>query len=133
MNPSVANKQYLKTTAISMVFYMIAIFGAAVYLRSADAAPDVVKYGLALLPALFVWWFLWGAIRFYKDTDEYERSKMVGGMLAGVVVLMLISSSWGFMEMLADAPRLPIFWILPIFFITSGLWQFFTKPRGEGC
>jgi len=130
MKPIQAKKRYLKTTAISMLFYVIVVFAVAFYLRGNEAS-DGLKYVLALLPTIFVWWFLWGAVRFYKETDEYERSKMVSGMLAGIVVLMLISSSWGFLEMLADAPKLPIFWVLPIFFVVSGLWQFISRPKGE--
>lgn len=132
MSPTLAKKRYLKTTAVSMLFYVIVIMGVAFYLKDREVS-DIIKYSLAILPTIFVWWFLWGAIRFYKETDEYERSNMVGGMLAGVVVLLLISSSWGFLEMLADAPKLPIFWILPIFFVASGLWQAFSRPKGERC
>lgn len=132
MSPSLAKKRYLKTTAVSMLFYVIVIMGVALYLKDREVS-DIIKYSLAILPTIFVWWFLWGAIRFYKETDEYERSNMVGGMLAGVVVLLLISSSWGYLEMLADAPKLPIFWILPIFFVASGFWQAFSRPKGERC
>jgi len=125
MNPSLAKKRYMKTTGISMIFYMIAIFGVSFYLN--------IKYALALLPTIFVWWFIWGAIRFYKETDEYERAQLIGGMLIGVIAILLVSSGWGFMEMLADAPKLPVFWILPIFFGASGLGRYVTNPKGERC
>ncbi len=132
MNPSLAKKRYMKTTAVSMIFYVIAIFGISFLLRMTEV-PSAGKYGLALLPTLFVWWFLWGAIRFYKETDEFERSRLISGMLAGMVVVLLVSSGWGFMEMLADAPPLPVFWILPIFFAASGLYRAFTATKGERC
>ncbi len=133
MKPSEAKKRYFKTTRNSMILYIVTIFTVSFYLNTIEAQ-TVVKYGLAILPAIFVWWFLWGAIRFYKETDEYERSKLVSGMLAGVVVLLLISSSWGFLEMFADAPKLPVFWILPIFFLASGLSRGFTAlSRDERC
>lgn len=132
MTPSLAKKRYFKTTALSMTFYVIAIFSVSFFLAGAEV-PAFVKYALALLPTLFVWWFLWGAYRFYKETDEFERSRLISSMLAGVVAILIISSGWGFVEMLADGPHLPVFWILPIFFLASGLYRAFTRSSGEGC
>jgi len=132
MNPSEAKKRYKKTTALSMLFYVITIFGVAFYIAKVDV-PSAVKYGLAALPIIFVWWFLWGFIRFFKETDEYERSRLTMSMLVGVIVIMLVTSGWGFMEMLADAPPLPVFWIFPLYFLASGMARQFTKSPGEGC
>ena len=132
MSPSEAKKRYKKTTGISMFLYIIAIFGVSIYLVKIDV-PVVTKYILAVLPTIFVWWFLWGFVRFYKETDEYERSRLTKSMLVGVIVIMLVTSGWGFMEMLADAPHLPVFWIFPIYFLASGLTDHLTKMPGEGC
>jgi len=132
MNPSLARKRYKKTTAISMLFYIVTIFAVSIYIAKTDV-PNMAKYVLSCLPIIFVWWFLWGFIRFFKETDEYERSRLTTSMLVGVVVIMLVTSGWGFMEMLADAPPLPVFWIFPMYFLASGLAQQFTKSPGDNC
>jgi len=93
-----------------MIFYMIAIFGVSFYLNSTEVS-STLKYALALLPTIFVWWFIWGAIRFYKETDEYERAQLIGGMLIGVIAILLVS----------------------IFFGASGLGRYVTNPKGERC
>ncbi|NNE58041.1 MAG: hypothetical protein HKN36_08045 [Hellea sp.] len=133
MSPSDAQRRYKKTTAMAMLFYVIVIFSVAFYLKRTDDVAPVLKYILAALPTIFVWWFLWGAIRFYKETDEYERSRLQTGMLFGVIFTMLLSSGWGFMEMFADAPQLPVFWIFPAFILASGVGRLLTKTQPEGC
>ncbi len=132
MSPSTAKKSYFKTTAISMTLYVAVIFAVAFYLKSAEVSATT-KYILALLPTVFVWWYLWGAYRFYNDTDEYERSRIRTGVMFGVLFIMILTSGWGFMEMLADAPHLPVFYIFPIFCGAAGIGRYLTRSEGESC
>lgn len=132
MSPSLAKKRYMKTTAISMALYVLVVFAISFYLKSAEISV-AVKYILSLLPALFVWWFLWGAYRYYNETDEYERSRIRTGVMIGVLFIMVLSSGWGFMELLADAPKLPLFYIFPIFCGAAGIGRYLTKSEGDSC
>ncbi len=132
MSPSTAKKRYLTNTAISMGVYLAAVFGASYVIKNFEFAA-VVKYILAVLPALCVWWFLWGAYRFYQETDEFERSRLITGMLIGILVILVVTSGYGFLELLADAPHISLFWVFPLFCAAGGLGRYFTKIDGEKC
>lgn len=132
MKPAEAKKRYYKIFAPSMALYLIATLGASWYLKG-NEVPQTGKYILALFPALFIWWFVWGHIRFFREADEFERSRQISGALFGIAVLMVFSTGWGFLEMLADAPKFPVFYIFPLFCVAYSFGRFLTKSPGEGC
>lgn len=127
-----AHKRYLRTTIVSMLFYVICVFGVSFFLRLVEVATPI-KYVLALMPSLFIWWFVWGAGRYFKECDEYERSRLTSGLLFGVAVLLIFTSGWGFLELLADAPALPVFYIFPLFVVAASIGRFLQRNPGEKC
>lgn len=132
MKPTTAHRRYFKTTAISMVFYIASVFGASLLIKNTELAP-IPKYLVAFFPAIFVWWFMWGAVRYFRECDEYEQSQMIKAILFSVTVLMIFSSGWGFVELLADAPAFPVFYVFPLFCVLFGLGRFLVKNPGESC
>jgi len=132
MSPSKAKKRYLTNTAVSMGVYLAATFGATFFIRGFEP-PEILKYVIAFLPALCVWWFMWGAYRFYQETDEFERSRLITGMLIGIMFILVVTSGYGFLELLADAPHISLFWVFPAFCFAGGIGRYFTKIQGERC
>lgn len=132
MKPTEARKRYYKIFFLSMGLYLISTFAAASVLKKQDL-PFPLEYALAIIPALFVWWLIWAQARFYKESDEYERSRQVTGMLYGVGAVLVLSTGWGFLEMLADAPKFPVFYIFPFFCMAYSFGRYRTKSLGETC
>jgi len=132
MKSKQAHKRFFKNTAISMVFYLASVFGAARLLKATEF-PEILQYIVAFFPALFVWWFMWGGIRYFRECDEYERSQMTRAVLLSVAALMIFSSGWGFVELLADAPPFPLFYVFPLFCVLFGLGRALIRAPGEKC
>lgn len=132
MKPSIARKRYFKIFFPSMAFYLVTIFGATWLLKFTEVSASF-RYIIAIIPALFIWWLVWAQIRYYREADEFEKARQVSGALFGISVLMVVSTGWGFLEMLADAPKFPVFWIFPLFCVAYSLGRYLTRVDGEAC
>jgi len=115
-----------------MALYLVAVFGAT-WLLKFNEIGQTVKYIVAIIPSLFIWWLVWAQIRYFREADEFERARQISGALFGVSVLMVFSTGWGFLEMLADAPKFPVFWIFPLFCVAYSVGRYFTRMEGENC
>jgi len=123
MKPKLVIKRYLFTTLGSGLGYLGSVFGIT-FLH--DKVPDGSVAGMliALIPALFIGLMLGGFWRFLKDVDEVARHDLTQAMMAGIFVLLMLSGSWGLVELFNDSmPRLPIFYAFPAFFIIFGLFS----------
>ncbi len=132
MKPVEAKKRYFSVFIPSMALYLITTFGATWLLKSNEIG-QVIKYIIAIIPALFIWWLVWAQIRYFREGDEFERARQVSGALFGIAVLMVFSTGWGFLEMLADAPKFPVFYIFPLFCVAYSIGRYLTRMDGEKC
>ncbi|MEP5759316.1 MAG: hypothetical protein ABJ327_08450 [Litoreibacter sp.] len=75
-----------------------------------------------------VFWAHW---RFTGEIDEYLRLIQIKATMVGVVCFLVVASGWGTLELLADAPNLQMFWLLPIFWVShSAATAFISKKEG---
>lgn len=114
MNPKQAKKRYFKNFIPSMTGYLISTFVVALSIKKFEL-PVAVDVCLAIIPALFILWLIWAHARWIFETDEYERFRQIRGVLIGVGLTLAFTSIWGFLEMLVDAPKFPIFYIFVVF------------------
>lgn len=79
-------------------------------------------YALAALPALPLVAII-AALAFYlvEEDDEFLRARMIESLLWGLAAVLVISTVWGFLEALADVPRLPLHWLFPAFCLAMGI------------
>lgn len=127
MNPKQAKKRYCRVFFPSMGGYLIATFIVSLITMRWDL-PVALDIALAIIPALFVIWLIWGHGRWIFETDEYERFRQTRGVLIGVGATLAFTTVWGFMEMLVDAPKFPIFYIIVVF---CAAYSFGTKFGGH--
>ena len=80
--------------------------------------PPVALYGLAIIPIIAIFSAFWAHWRFVNEIDEFLRTIQVKAVIFGIACVMAIASGWGTLELLADAPILKVFWLLPIFWVS---------------
>lgn len=134
LTPKQALRRYFKLFFPSMTAYMVAIFIAVKLLKNNIVTGPLI-YPIALLPGLAALVFLYGYFRFIWETDELQRKIQIEATLVGVAAILTFTLTWGIMEMfLPDLPRIPMFWIFPLYFVIQGFaaWRL-SKKYGTGC
>jgi hypothetical protein len=110
-----AGRRYVFRFAIAMAAYMVFL---QVSVRAIDAGTveGALRYLLALMPALPVLAVIViMGLYLLEEDDEFRRMKTVQAILGGLGVVLAVSTAWGFLEELADVPRLPLYLVFPIF------------------
>ena len=111
-----ATRRYVVRLAVLMATYIVLLVGVqrAVPLDQLRGAP---RYLLAALPGVPVAGVFWLIGRYIVELrDEYQRLLEVRKALLATGVTMTIVTIWGFLEMLADAPHLPAFYVPLLWF-----------------
>lgn len=110
----------------------IVFLGASFALKAADNAdilPVPALYALSIIPVGLMLGMFWAHWRYMSEIDEFLRSIQVKGAFVGLVIVMIVATGWGWLEFYADAPRLSIFWLNPIYWIGYSAAVLFLTPR----
>ena len=125
-----ATRRYFKVFIPSMVGYLAGSVGT-VWAADHLSLPPFAIYVLASIPILAMLVVFWGHWRFINEIDEFLRSIQINAVLFGIACVMVVATGWGTLEMLADAPKLQVFWLMPIFWVSySAAALVLTKREG---
>lgn len=135
MTDKQAKSKFQKLFVPSAILYFIGIL-AAVWVRDhfepgepflyfwtvkSPALAQSIYYLLAFIPIVAICGMALAQWRYINAIDEYLRMIQIKGLLIGLLCLLSIATGWGLLEMLAKVPALPIFWLVPIFWITQSV------------
>lgn len=120
MTPDRAACRFYKLFFPAMFIYLAGTAGLVLLVDNNDL-PAYGLYVLALIPIVAIFVAFWAHWRFAIELDEFLRLIQIKGTLFGIACVMIVASGWGQLEVLAEAPRLPVFWLLPIFWAAQGL------------
>lgn len=124
MNNKEAHKRYFKVFVPSMAGYLVSIVGAT-WLTNMTDTVSLLHFILALIPAGFVFMFMWAQARYVVEIDEFMRMLQVKAMMWGIIITMAATTAWGLLEFFTPVPKVPIFFVLPVFYgiygVTSGV------------
>jgi len=120
MTTEQATYRYFKVFTPAITFYIAGTL-AITWLSDSTVIATGALYALALIPIIAIYVAFWAHWRFATEIDEFLRLIQVKGTLVGIACVMIVASGWGILEALADAPRLPVFWLLPIFWVAQSL------------
>ena len=113
----------------SMLGYVGGLLGVTYFLKGRDV-DTLLAAGLAFIPVIFIMGVLFAIWRYLQDTDEVQRFFLTRAMIFGLFAVLVVSGGWGLMEMVVDdLPKLPVFWIFPIFFLVMGLSQALNRDQ----
>ena len=121
-----AYRRYLRRFIPATGAYVVAI-GLATWLIPDDASASVLTVSIALLPGLGVVAMIWAMARLLIELDdEYLKLLEVRKALAATGVVLAVASVWGILELYTDVPRLPVFFIFPLWcggLVVGQLWN----------
>jgi uncharacterized membrane protein YcfT len=64
-----------------------------------------------------------------EETDEFQRAIFQQSLLWSIGFVLALTSIWGLLEMIADVPHLPIFYVFPGFCVFFGICSPLLKRR----
>ncbi len=109
-----AMRSYMRTHFILSALYIALVFLVA-WLLPNNAEPSPLVIVLALLPGLVVIGWIWNMGRLLTNLeDEYLRMLEVRKGLWATALTLGICGGWGIVELFAEVPRLPVFFVFPI-------------------
>ncbi len=124
-------------------FFRVHVFLSAAYIALVllastlipdDATPSPAVIAFALLPGLVVLGWIWNMGRLLAELeDEYLRMLEVRKMLWASAITLSICGGWGLVELFASVPRLPVFFVFPIWCIGLAAGQLINRLTiGDG-
>ena len=126
MNMQSSFNRYMWVLAPAMVVYLISTFGIS-WAEKNLGFSTVVLYGLSLVPILAFLVAMWAHWRHTNELDEYLFKVQMNGMMFGLAMVLSVSTTWGMLEGLANAPRLNLMFVILIFSVGySGAVMFLT-------
>ena len=109
-----ATARFMRTHAALSVAYVGLVMLASRFVPD-DAAPSPAVVVWALLPGLVVIGWIWNMGRYYRQLeDEYLQLLEVRKALVATGLTLAIAGGWGLVELFAQVPRLPVFFVFPI-------------------
>lgn len=129
-----AMRRYFRVHIALSVLYIALVLLASLFIPD-DAAPTPMVIAFALLPGFVVLGWIWNMGRLLVEMqDEYLRMLEVRKMLWASAITLSICGGWGLVELFAAIPRLPVFFVFPIWCVGLALGQVinrFTIGDGE--
>ncbi len=125
--PNPAYRAYLRRFIPIMLLYVVAIVVASATIPDgADASASTVA--ISLLPGLAIIGVIWAMGRLLIElSDEYLRMIEVRKALIATGFALAVTSVWGLLELYTDVPRVPIFFVFPLWCAGLALGSVWTK------
>ncbi|HEY6815532.1 MAG TPA: hypothetical protein VI168_08340 [Croceibacterium sp.] len=87
---------------------------------------------LALAAAAPLCWGIWVTVRYLaQESDEYLRHLTVMSTLAGLAVVLVATTLWGFLDDLGMVPEAWAWWPLPVFAVGMTVARAWLKARSR--
>jgi hypothetical protein len=118
---SSAQARYIGRMVVAGIFCLALALVASVGTRHMHVT-GAAAWVLGILPALPVAWTLVVTAAYLKEEkDEFLRAVFVQAILAGMAATLSLTTAWGYLESLVQAPHLGPAWIYPMFWIFTTL------------
>ena len=109
-----AQRRYVGRMIPISIAYIAAVMLAS-WIIPDDAAATPLTVAVALVPALATSGFIWAMARYLAElTDEYVRMLEIRKILVATGLTLALASGWGILELFTDVPKVPIFFVFPV-------------------
>ena len=108
MKEKEGNRRYKTELGLSMVLYMLALFGSIYLAKPMESGTP--KTLLLLLPAIPMALAIWAIARHFRRMDEFLRLRALEGLAVAAAITAGLSVTYGFLES-AGFPKVSMFWV----------------------
>ena len=123
-----ARRLYHRRMAVAGALYVGLVFAGALAVRGASP-PQWAAVILALLPTAPALLMLRAFLAYVSALEEFQRRMQTKAVIVAAGLVVFGSFSYGFLEEWADFPRVPLFWVFPVFCVVFGLAHFVIRRR----
>ena len=111
-----SGRKYVIELSGAMIFYAIAVFSTPWLLEQMEDGSRLT-WPVALFPVIPTSLAVVAMVRFYRRADELQQRVLGETTFIAAMVTIFSSFAYGFLQIYVHAPRLPLIWILPAFFL----------------
>jgi hypothetical protein len=109
-----AYRRYRIRTMAGAAAYVVTTAVATRFIPD-DAPPSAGPIALAIIASAGALVWIWATARFLVEIDdEYVRMLQVRAILVATGVTLAVTNMWGMVELFTTAPRLPVFFVFPL-------------------
>lgn len=126
-----AKRRYFRVFIPAMAVFLLTS-GAIAWMGEDNLGASPAVYAVAMVPTVAQIALFLAHLRFISEIDEYLRTIQTQAVLFGLAVILCIATGWGYLEALADVPRLHILWLNPIYWIAYGVASTVLSVRATG-
>lgn len=116
-----AKRRYWRAFVPIMALYLVATLAGSAFLLTFEVEPTWLQATIALACTLPMVFFLFVQIRYFLETDEYDRIIQLKGFAIGAAITVSVIFLVGFLQMFHVIDRIEVFWFGPAFFVAYGL------------
>ncbi|MEO1304517.1 MAG: hypothetical protein AAFV37_06040 [Pseudomonadota bacterium] len=116
-----AARRYWRAFIPIMAIYVIATLAGTYYLNTFETEPRALQIAIAVACTLPIIGFLIIMIRYFLETDEYNRLIQLKGFSIGSAVTISGIFLFGFLQMFDVIGYVEVFWFGPFLFIAYGV------------
>lgn len=122
-----AMQRYIRIHLALSAAYIALVFLASLLIPD-NATPSPMVILFALLPGLVVLGWIWNMGQLLvRMEDEYLRMLEVRKMLWASAITLSVCGGWGLVELFAAVPRLPVFFVFPIWCVGLAIGQLINR------
>jgi hypothetical protein len=105
----------------ALAIYAVVLVGT-IQLFEHHPPAGVMKYLAALAPAAPLLAIIWINARYLiEEADEFRRRMIMFSMLCALAVVLATTTIYGFLEMLAGAPMVPLYHVATLYVIAQAI------------
>lgn len=124
-----ASKRYWRAFVPLMIIYLAVTLAGSFYLNTFEIEPTWLQATVAIACTLPMILFLGIQIRYFLETDEYNRLIQLKGFAIGAAVTVSGIFLLGFLQMFHVIGYVEVFWFGPFFFVAYGISTFLLGGR----
>lgn len=119
---SPALRRYNRRILACGITYIAAMILGPPNIYDPGQPPTPLLWLVALLPVIPLLAMIWSMYRYYfEEDDEFLRHRAVSGALVGLVLVLVLGTVWGFLEMFGLLPHIWTWWVTPVWAIGLGI------------